>query len=36
MSVPIAGVFNGLEHVPDAHRAMESHEVPGKNVVVLG
>lgn len=36
MSVPIAGVFNGLEQVPDAHRAMESHAVPGKNVVVLG
>mgnify|MGYP001690503869 CR=1 FL=1 len=36
MSVPIAGVFYGLEQVPDAHRAMESHEVPGKNVVVLG
>lgn len=36
MSVPIAGVFHGLEQVPDAHRAMEFHEVPGKNVVVLG
>ena len=36
MSVPIAGVFNGLEQVPDAHRAMESHAVPGKNLVVLG
>lgn len=36
MSVPIAGVFSGLEQVPDAHRAMESHAVPGKNVVVLG
>lgn len=36
MSVPIAGVFSGLGHVPDAHRAMESHAVLGKNVVVLG
>ena len=36
MSVAIAGVFNGLEQVPDAHRAMESHAVPGKNVVVPG
>lgn len=36
LSVPIAGVFHGLGQVPDAHRAMESHAVPGKNVVVLG
>jgi putative NAD(P)H dehydrogenase (quinone) len=36
MSVPIAGVFSGLEHVPDAHRALDSHAMPGKNVVVLG
>ena len=36
MSVPIAGVFHGLEQVGDAHRAMESHAAPGKNVVVLG
>ena len=36
MSVPIARVFRGLEQVPDAHRAIESHAVPGKNVVVLG
>ena len=36
MSVPIAKVFYGLEQVPDAHRALDSHAVPGKNVVVLG
>lgn len=36
MSVPIAGVFRGLEQVPDAHRAMEAHAAPGKIVVVLG
>ena len=36
MSVPIAKVFHGLEQVPDAHRALDSHAVPGKNVVVLG
>ena len=35
MSVPIARAFHGLEQVPDAHRALESHAVPGKNVVVL-
>lgn len=36
MSVPIARVFHGLEQVPDAHRALDSRAVPGKNVVVLG
>ena len=36
MSVPIARVFHGLEQVPDAHRALDSYAVPGKNVVVLG
>lgn len=36
MSVPIVGVFSGLEQVPDAHRALDSHAAPGKNVVVLG
>lgn len=36
MSVPIARVFHGLDQVPDAHRALDSHAVPGKNVVVLG
>lgn len=36
MSVPIAKVFHGLEQVPYAHRALDSHAVPGKNVVVLG
>lgn len=36
MSVPIARVFHGLEQVPDAHRALDSLAVPGKNVVVLG
>lgn len=35
MTVPIASVFHGLAQVPDAHRALDSHAVPGKNVVVL-
>ena len=35
MTVPIASVFHGLAQVPDAHRALDSHAVPGKSVVVL-
>ena len=35
MTVPIASVFHGLAQVPDAHRALDSHAVPGKNVVGL-
>lgn len=35
LNVVIAGVFNGLEEVPDAHKDLESRHEPGKYVVVL-